>query len=493
MEYWAQDAQNVQIKIEFGPLGAKLPLPQAEEGMSGSTRFNLIRTATRNNEDSSLVETTKQVHLGREDKILQKGSLGSPHEWPPDNYGWFTSGMHSNCIRIPVELCSDRRTLKLIRVSSRGSLKSILTFPKVFSCGAIINPLGIGDNQSTEIRKANETLEGTCFHLYLELLPKWFQIPEAAISNWATASITELGDKFLKAEIPVIQKFFSPWRWLRAAGTRCGLVQNLTAVMMRCSEFLHSIGRPSCERMEQRARPSSHCSSVQKFANLAMRAPWQGKDSRSTQNFTVVSLVCSELIHSEGQKSYEQMKQGRARLLFCTAVQKVATSATCYFEWHTLFRDKWIASQQNCAADSLVFPEWVHSSREKKWEQMGRGQRVFCTAVQKLVTSATGYLVSHTLWRVKWIGLQRNLAVDTMVFSQQIHSFRKKIWQQMGRRRWRFGTTGQKFATSATDHFVLCTFFREQRIGSQQNSAADMLVFSARTQSFRKERREEMS
>ena len=96
MEYWAQDAQNVQIKIEIGLWGAKLPLPQAEEGMSGSTRFNLNGTGMRYNEDSSLVETTKQVHLGREDKILQKGSFGSPHEWPPDNYGWFTSGMHSN-------------------------------------------------------------------------------------------------------------------------------------------------------------------------------------------------------------------------------------------------------------------------------------------------------------------------------------------------------------------------------------------------------------
>jgi hypothetical protein len=63
---------------------------------------------------------------------------------------------------------------------------------------------------------------------------------------------------------------------------------------------------------------------------------------------------------------------------------------------------------------------------EKKWEQMGRGQRVFCTAVQKLATSATGYLVSHTLWRVKWIGLQRNLAVDTLVFSQQSIPFGKK-------------------------------------------------------------------
>ena len=70
------------------------------------------------------------------------------------------------------------------------------------------------------------------------------------------------------------------------------------------------------------------------------------------------------------------MEQGRARLLFCTAVQKVATSATRYLEWHTLFRDKWIASQQNCAADSLVFSERVHSSRGKK---MGaNGPRTAC-------------------------------------------------------------------------------------------------------------------
>jgi len=190
-----------------------------------------------------------------------------------------------------------------------------------------------------------------------------FKYRKQAISNWATTPIIKLGEKFLKAEISLIQNFFSPWRWLRAAGTRCGLVQNSTAVMMRYSEFHHSFGRSSCERMEQRARPSSHCTSVQKFAILAMRTPWQGKVSGSTQNLTVVSLVCSELIHFVGQKSYEQMKQGRARLLFCTAVQKVATLVTCYFEWHTLLWDKWIALQQNCAADALVFSEWVHFSR----------------------------------------------------------------------------------------------------------------------------------